>query len=109
MPSTTVTISREIAELRRSLKAIERRLSNLAPKVRMAVKNSAGSRSGRVGRTLKLSATRRAQLKLQGRYMATIRQLKPKQKAEVRGVLQKKGMQAAIARAQRLMSRIEAA
>ena len=48
------------------------------------------------------SAKARASLKLQGRYMGYMRQLKPAQKAQVRKIKQTKGVRAAIARARQL-------
>ena len=45
---------------------------------------------------------RRAALKLQGQYMGYLRNLKPRQKAEVKAVKVKKGILAAIAAARRL-------
>ncbi len=109
MPNTSKSLSQEIATLRRSLKAMDGSLRRLGPKLRRAVAGGNGARPARRGRKLKLSQKRRAQLKLQGRYMAFLRALRPTQKAEVRGVLQRRGMPAAIAQAQRLMRREKAA
>jgi len=100
--ATNSAVSREIAALRRSLKAMDRSLRRLGPKLRKAVNSARKSRPGRVGRKLKLSPKRRAQLKLQGRYMGYLRGLKPKQKAEVRGIREKTGLVSAIRRAQQL-------
>ncbi len=108
MPNVSSSLSREIATLRRTLRAMDRSLQRLGPSLRGSMNRSGGVGPAQAKRKLNLSPKRRAQLKVQGRYMATLRQLKPKQKAEVREVLQKKGMPAAIARGQRLMSRIEA-
>jgi len=49
-----------------------------------------------------LSAKGRASLVLQGRYMGYMRQLTPRQKAQVRQVKEAKGVRAAIARAREL-------
>ena len=49
-----------------------------------------------------LSRKARASLVLQGLYMGFMRQLKPRQKAQVRRVREAKGVRAAIARAKRL-------
>ena len=54
---------------------------------------------GSVRKPLELSAKRKAQLKLQGQYMGYMRQLKPKQKAEVKALKEKKGFEAAIKKA----------
>ena len=41
-------------------------------------------------------------MNLQGRYLGHIRQLKPSQRAEVKAVREKKGVEAAIVRARKL-------
>jgi len=51
---------------------------------------------------MQLSAKRRAQLKLQGKYIGYVRQLRPRQKAEVKRLLEKKGIETAVKRARRL-------
>ena len=60
--------------------------------------NVAGSRNGGTPtrRPLKLTPTRRRQLKLQGQYMGLVRNLKPKHKAMLRAIREKKGYEAAI-------------
>ena len=109
MPGSASSISREIATLRKSLKAMDRSLRSLVPRLRMAGRQAPEAVQARVPRKLRLSPERQAQLKIQGKYMATMRQLKPKQKVEVRNLLRKKGMRAAVARAQRLMKNETAA
>jgi hypothetical protein len=54
---------------------------------------------------MNLSAPRRRTLKLHGRYLGYIRQLKPRQRAEVRAVREKKGVEAAIKRARKYAGR----
>lgn len=49
-----------------------------------------------------ISPARRAALKLQGQYMGYLRRLKPKQRARVKAVREKKGFRAAIAEAKRV-------
>jgi len=58
--------------------------------------------NGRPRRKVRLSPKARAALVLQGRYMGFMRQLKPRQKAVVRGIKESKGVRAAIARARYL-------
>lgn len=53
-------------------------------------------------RRLKLTAARRAALKLQGRYMGYVRRLKPREKARIRAVKHKRGYRAAIRLAKQL-------
>jgi hypothetical protein len=109
MPNFLVPVSREIATLRRSLKAMDRSLRRLGPKLRKVVESPAKSATGRVGRKLKLSTKRRAQLKLQGQYIGYLRNLKPKQKAEVKRLRERRGMEIATARARKLMKKEKAA
>jgi len=97
------SVSRDIATLRRSLKAMDRSLRRLGPKLRAAGNGRLNGRAARPVRKLKLSPERRAQLKLQGLYIGYIRQLRPRHKAEVRSILAKKGMRAAVARARQLV------
>ncbi len=103
------SIAREIAVLRRSLKAVDRSLRRLSPKLRAAATGGRNATGKQPGRKLKLSPKRRAQLKLQGQYIGYVRQLKPKQKVEVTKIREKKGAQAAIRRAKDLMRRKKAA
>jgi hypothetical protein len=49
-----------------------------------------------------LSAKARSSLVLQGRYMGYMRQLRPRQKAQVRKLREAKGVRAAIERARRM-------
>lgn len=53
-------------------------------------------------RTLRISAARRAALKLQGQYMGALRSLQPRQKAQVKKVREAKGLGPAIKLAKRL-------
>ena len=102
MPNPVTSVTREIATLCRSLRAVDRSLQQLAPKLR-AVNNGRRNGKMRATRKLKLSPKRRSQLKLQGLYMTHMRQLKPRQKAEVRSVMAHKGMAAAIRKAKKLI------
>lgn len=52
----------------------------------------------------RLTAARLAALKLQGRYIGTLRGLKPAQKAQVKKIRKKKGIRKAIAAARKLAS-----
>ncbi len=63
---------------------------------------SLAPKAGGSRRTMKLTPKARASLKLQGRYMGYMRQLKPKQKAQVRKIKETKGVRAAITKAKKL-------
>lgn len=102
MPNHAPSVSREIATLRRSLRAVDQSLRRLAPKLRAAGNGHANGKAERSPKKQHLSPKRRAQLKLQGKYIGYVRQLRLKQKAEVRMLLEKKGMRAAIQMARRL-------
>ena len=64
--------------------------------------NGASSRGTRQRRKPRLTAEWRLALKLQGKYMGTMRGLKPRQRAQVKKVRATKGVRAAIAAAKRL-------
>src|SRR5215510_8449900 len=102
MPNNSLSVSREIATLRRSLRAVDSSLRRLAPKLEAA---GNGHANGKVApaRKLTLSPKRRAQLKLQGQYLGYMKQLRGKQWAEVKSLRLKKGFRTAIARARKLL------
>ena len=89
--------AKEIVTLHRSLISFDRTLRRLVPLVTAAMQNGAKVEKPRP--RPRLSAKARASLKLQGRYMGYMRQLKPRQKAQVRKVREAKGVRAAIERA----------
>jgi hypothetical protein len=83
--------SKEIADLRERLASLEGMGSGSGSGRRAAgVRRSTGKR--RVAISPKVRALRR----LQGKYMGYVRRLKPAEKARVRTVREKQGMQAAI-------------
>jgi hypothetical protein len=97
-----ITIARDLASARRSLRALEKTLARLARAVRGISRSNAAKPSRKSSRKLKLTPARLRALKLHGRYLGYIRQLKPRQRAEVKALRAKKGVQAAIKRARRL-------
>src|SRR5713226_6045390 len=94
-----VSIGRELALARRSLRALEQSLARLAAQVRDISRNNSAAPGGKFHRKIKLSPARLKALRLHGRYLGYMRQLKPRQKAKVRALRAKKGVRAAIARA----------
>jgi len=95
-------ITKQLRVLRTTLRRVDRDLRRLGPLVRAA--EQAAKRSAKnPRRKLRLSPARRRTLKLQGSYMGYMRQLKPKQKARVKAVKEKKGFPAAIAVARRMV------
>ena len=107
MPRHTALKS-HLRVLRRSTRLIARSLGRLGSEVRRLereVMRRSKDAAGRPKRTLRLTAKRRATLKLQGAYMGYMRQLKPAQKARVKAVKEKRGFVAAIALARRTLSK----
>src|SRR5881397_558416 len=95
-------IASEIRAMRRSVSMLDRSIRRLTPILKsMASANGGGPVPGRRRRP-RLSAKQRAALKLQGRYMGFIRQLRPKQKAEVRKIRESRGIHAAVQKAEQL-------
>ena len=90
-------VSREIQSTRRSLKTLDRSLSRLASMLGQLNGKAIGGSPQR-----RLSPKARTSLKLQGRYMGYMRQLKPQQKAQVRKIKEAKGVRAAIVKARYL-------
>lgn len=86
-----ISISREVAAVRRSLSTLDKALTRLARQARSAGRDAMKS-AERPARTLKLSPARRKALQLHGKYMGYVRQLKPRAK-EVRRVDAKQGVQ----------------
>ena len=89
---------KEIRTIRKAVRAIERALGHLKLKLRKA-----GLPGGKARRkTRPLSPRRLAALRLHGRYIGYIRQLRPAQRKQVGLLRAKRGYLAAIARAKRL-------
>jgi len=94
-------ISSELLILRHTLNAFDRSLRRLTPLLSSGADlNSASNEDGRS--RPRLSPKARASMVLQGRYMGYMRQLKPRQKAQVRRIREVKGVRLAIARAREL-------
>ena len=97
----TARLATEVRTLRFYLKRFDDSLRRLAPLFSNgALANSAYKSNGRA--LPRLSAKARASMVLQGRYMGYMRQLNPRQKAQVRNVRMGKGVRVAIARAREL-------
>ena len=91
------------AAFRQLADSLDRLGSALAAAPLAAAPFGAASVAGsRTGRKLKITPARRAALKLQGQYMGYMRNLKPRQKAQVKNIKAAKGIRAAIVVAKRL-------
>ena len=95
-------LAKQVRSVGTTLRRLERQLLALAPAIAAAAKANAptaASAASTVRRKLRLSPARRRALKLQGRYLGYMRQLKLAQKTRVKAVKAKKGIHAAIAAA----------
>jgi hypothetical protein len=100
----------KVAHIRKALKNREQEIRSLRERLAALEQFSPGSsarasrRPGRPARTarktrvrrIKMSPRVRALRKLQGKYMGYVRRLKPAEKARVRAMREKQGMEAAI-------------
>jgi hypothetical protein len=88
------------------MRQLEKLLASIAKRARAlelaAATNGSPVRGGR--RKITITPQRRVQLKLQGQYMGYMRQLTPRQKAEVKAAKAKGGYKAGIGLATRLGS-----
>ncbi len=100
--SRKMSIGRDLASARRSLRALEQSLARLAVQVCDAGQNNSTTPAGRPRRRLRLSPARLKALRLHGKYLGYLRHLKSRAKAEVRALRAKKGVKAAIKRARKL-------
>ncbi len=95
-------VVRNIHALRQQLSTLDRSLRRLASMLGQLDGRIERRRKPRSGTRRALSAKARASLVLQGRYMGYVRQLKPRQKAQVRKIREAKGVRAAITTARRM-------
>ena len=101
MPRLRRSISSELLTLRQTLKAFDRSLRLLAPLLSAGEASNGAPGENHRSRP-RLTAKARASLVLQGRYMGYMRQLKPRQKAQVRRIREAKGVRVAIALARKV-------
>jgi hypothetical protein len=99
------SVATEIAVLRRTLRGLDRSLRRLGAMLVAGISSGAASRQRSAPRRPRLSAKARAALKLQGRYMGYVRQLKMGQKARVKNLRKTRGVRAAIVSARKLLGR----
>jgi hypothetical protein len=94
-------VARELAVARRSLRALEKSLTRLGARLdHYIIGGLAAEREPR--RRMKLTPARLKALRLHGRYLGYMSQLKPRAKAEVKALREKRGVEAAIKRARKL-------
>jgi len=99
------SVAREILTLRRSFAQLAAAFERIGP---VLTEREAEVREARKAmrprRVLKLSARRRANLEIQGKYMGTMRGLKPSQRAVIKRIRMDEGIEAAIQAARKLAS-----
>ena len=96
------SVSQELQSISRSLTAIVRTVKRLGPALEAAAGARGTGATAIPRRTRKLSAERRAALKLQGMYIGHVRKLSPRQRASVKKLRSAKGVRAAIRFAMKL-------
>ena len=102
-PRTPIT--KQLHAVRLALSVLDRTLKKLSLGLGKIATGPQGMGGKPARRPLKLTAKRRAMLRLQGQYMGLVRQLKPKEKALVKALKGKKGFEAAIKKAQSLIDK----
>ena len=100
-----VSVGRELASARWSLRALEQSPARLAAQVRDISRNNSATPDGKPRRKLRMLPARHKALRLHGRYIGYMRHLKSRAKAEVRALRAKKGVRAAIKRARKLAAK----
>ena len=105
MPRQSTSIAREIRAIKTSFNKLARSFGRIAPLLSVAA--TAGSEPEAAGgkrprRKPRLTAQQRQALKLQGKYMGTMRGLKPSQRAKIKKIRATKGIRAAITAAQKM-------
>ncbi len=102
------SIRKEILNIRRSFVNIARAFERIEPALSAATTPPAAATAAAAKSTRRrprLTEAQRRALKLQGRYMGTMRGLSARRQAKVKAIRKAKGIHAAIAEAKRLAAR----
>ena len=108
MPPRRFTLKKSLRAIERAFADLEKHVAGLAKRFQTAEREDDRrllkrlTRASKPRRRIRITPKRRAQLKLQGRYMTYMRQLGPRQRAQVRAVKDKRGFEAAIKLASKL-------
>jgi len=100
MPHASTVLAREIRTIRTSFNRLARSFGRIAPL--LAASASDGSRQETERRKPRLTTDQRRALKLQGKYMGTMRGLSTTQRSRIKKIRSQKGIRAAIAAARKL-------
>jgi GTP1/Obg family GTP-binding protein len=102
LPPRRSTLKKSLRAIERAFADIEKLFTEFTKRVRAAEREDDRkvfkrlAKSKKPRRQLHITPKRRAQLKLQGKYMGFMRQLRPAQKLRVKAVKEKRGFEAAI-------------
>jgi len=102
MPQASTVIAREIRTIKTSFNKLARSFGRIAPLLSIA--GTPGVKDGKPSsrRKPRLSEAQRRALKLQGKYMGTMRGLSPAQRSRVKKIRSQRGIRVAIAAARKL-------
>src|SRR6267142_872587 len=107
MPRASTAVARELKKVRSSFRQLASAFGKLAPILTAVRDVSTVTKSGNDRRKRRaLSPVRLRELKLQGKYIGTIRMLPAAKKAKVKKIRETKGVRAAIAYASRMASHL---
>ncbi len=101
MPRQSAALAREMVQIRTSFRRLARSFGRIAPLLAAAASEGNSAKGAR--RKPRFSAGQRRALKLQGKYMGTMRGLRPAQRTRIKKIRATKGIHAAIKAAQRLL------
>ena len=108
MPRQSTILAREIRSIRTSFARLSRSFGRIAPLLStlpaVAEQAVAAAKGRKVRRRPRLSQQQREALKLQGKYMGTMRGLSPKRRGVIKKIRAEKGINAAITAARRMMN-----
>jgi len=103
MARTSTKLAHEMRIIRRSFSRLARSFARITPLLAAPSQSSDAAGEARsTRRRPRLTASHRKALKLQGKYMGTMRGLKPSQQTRVKRLRAEKGIRVAIAEALRL-------
>jgi len=107
MPLQSTALATEISSIRTSFKRLARSFGRIGPLLTAATAVASHAQTAEGARTRRrprLTADQRRALKLQGKYMGTMRGLKPAQRDRIKKVRAQRGIHAAIKAAQKLVA-----
>lgn len=108
MPRQSNILAKEIRSIRTSFARLSRSFGRIAPLLSslpaVAEQAVAAAKGRKVRRKPRLSKEQREALKLQGKYMGTMRGLSARRRGVIKKIRADKGISAAIAAARRMMN-----